>query len=120
MQELLARGCRLSSGKCLPDNQLEFRLITDPRELISGTRQILEPTGAVQAKQTIEAILIPLVAFDAQHHRLGHGQGYYDRFLADYPGLKIGLAYAYQEVDRIAVTAQDIPLDLIITERGIN
>ena len=69
-----------------------------------------------------EVVLVPLVAFDAQGHRLGYGGGYYDRTLAHLRAqgdvLAVGCAHAGQEVPRIPCLPTDQPLDVILTERG--
>ncbi|HRJ06447.1 MAG TPA: 5-formyltetrahydrofolate cyclo-ligase [Candidatus Saccharibacteria bacterium] len=67
-----------------------------------------------------DVIIVPLVAFDDSCHRLGHGGGWYDRFLATQPNaLKIGLAFDIQQVDILPVEEHDIPLDCIVTESRI-
>jgi len=88
---------------------------------------ILEPTDLTQiSARDLQLILLPLVGFDAHGHRLGSGAGYYDRALSfrrlrrHWPGPKlVGLAYECQRVEVLAVRTTDIPLDAIITERGI-
>ena len=68
----------------------------------------------------LDLIVLPLVAFDAQGHRLGMGGGYYDRALAAHrrrPVL-VGAAFACQEVPRVPARPWDVPLDEVITERG--
>jgi len=74
-----------------------------------------------------DAILMPVVGFDRHGNRLGMGAGYYDRALRHLrdgsrrwrrPRL-VGLAFACQEVERIVPSAWDIPLDVVVTERGI-
>jgi 5-formyltetrahydrofolate cyclo-ligase len=68
----------------------------------------------------LDLIVMPLVAFDAQGHRLGMGGGYYDRALATHRRrpLLVGAAFACQEVGRVPARHWDVPLDLVITERG--
>ncbi len=88
---------------------------------------ILAPTDlAPVSARDLQLILIPLVGFDLQGHRLGSGAGYYDRALAfrrlrrHWPGPKlVGIAYECQRVEALAVRPTDVPLDAIITERGI-
>ena len=67
-------------------------------------------------------VLIPGLAFDAKGNRLGRGKGYYDRFLADprmQLALKVGVAWNFQVVSEVPVSAHDIPMDWIVTEEGI-
>lgn len=69
-------------------------------------------------------ILLPGVAFSSNGKRLGHGMGYYDKFLQRYftenPNRKpkrtflIGLAFKEQIVDNIPITDQDAILDDVI------
>lgn len=66
-----------------------------------------------------DLILTPLVAFDAQRHRLGHGAGYYDRAFAALPrALRIGVAWSTQQVTKVPVDAWDVPLHAVATEKG--
>jgi 5-formyltetrahydrofolate cyclo-ligase len=67
-----------------------------------------------------DSLLIPLLAFDARGHRLGYGGGYYDRTLAVLPGrMRIGCAFAAQQVDAVPVDPYDITLDAVATDQGI-
>jgi len=72
-----------------------------------------------------EVVFVPLAAFDGKGHRLGTGAGYYDRTL---PGLRaqneklltIGLAFAVQQERELPHENTDVPLDAVITERGVH
>ena len=48
-----------------------------------------------------------------------YGAGYYDRFLADFKGVKIGICYNFQLLDEICTDTHDIPMDYIISEENI-
>jgi len=74
----------------------------------------------------LDVVFLPLVGFDRCGTRLGMGGGYYDRAFAFrrlrsawHAPLLVGIAYALQEVQCIAPAAHDVPLDLVITERGV-
>ena len=51
--------------------------------------------------------------------RHGRGGGYYDKFLAITRAIKVGLTFYTNIRDTIERKDHDIPMDIIITERGI-
>ncbi len=67
-------------------------------------------------KQDIDAIIIPCVGYDLQGNRLGHGGGYYDRYLEDYKGLKILAGFVCQQVERVVTDEYDQLVDMIVNE----
>ena len=67
----------------------------------------------------VDMIIIPGIAYDLKGNRIGSGKGYFDRFLGNNDSLKIALAYEFQIIDDIPITDNDIPVDIIITERRI-
>ena len=71
------------------------------------------------ATVTPDLIVTPLLAFDARGGRLGQGGGYYDRTFAALPdALRIGFAYAGQELESLSLEPHDIRLHGVLTERG--
>ncbi len=68
--------------------------------------------------QTPSVIIVPMLAFNVDNYRLGYGGGYYDRYLSDFTGLKIGLAFDEQEAE-LVLEPFDVPLDVIITPSKI-
>ena len=74
--------------------------------------------------QSLDIILIPLVAFDRSCNRIGMGSGFYDKALSvlDDSVKKtqlIGLAYEFQKLDHIQPNKWDIALDCIVTEKKV-
>ena len=64
-------------------------------------------------------ILVPLVAFDGERHRLGRGGGFYDRTLAAHPGARaVGYAFESRRVQAVPVGPHDRRLDVVVTDRG--
>ena len=67
--------------------------------------------------ETLDMIVVPLVAFDRAGARLGYGGGCYDRYLPTVsPACQIvGIAFDEQRVDRVPTDAHDLPLPNIIS-----
>src|SRR5665213_531262 len=97
----------------------EIRGITG---LAKGRFGLEEPVEREPASlESLDAVIVPIVAFDRRGTRLGYGKGFYDVFLRELPRSveRIGLAFSAQEVDHIPALPHDEPLDTIITEREI-
>ena len=71
--------------------------------------------------KVLEMAVVPGVAFGKSGHRLGHGKGYFDRFLRQLSPncLKVGIAFDFQLLPELPNEVHDIPLDLIITDKEI-
>jgi 5-formyltetrahydrofolate cyclo-ligase len=68
----------------------------------------------------VDTVLVPMVAFDDDGWRIGHGAGYYDRFLSANPhAYRLGVALELQRVDACLPQEWDEPLHALVTEDGI-
>jgi 5-formyltetrahydrofolate cyclo-ligase len=77
--------------------------------------------GRLIVPETVDLVVVPGLAFDARGHRLGRGDGYYDRFLARLPHTTttIGLCFDSQIVDNVPVDETDRGVDLVVTDRRV-
>lgn len=76
--------------------------------------------GVVVEPEDIDLVICPLVGFDEECFRLGLGGGYYDRFLPRCTkAVKYGAAFENQKFERVPRDTWDIPLDAVVTEKGI-
>jgi len=94
-------------------------LQVDMREVRPGIR---EPMGGKPCPvQFIDLVIVPGLGFSDRGFRVGRGMGFYDRFLAqdDFIGVSCGLAYEEQVVDDIPVLDHDMPLGMLVTDRGV-
>lgn len=72
----------------------------------------------------LDVILVPCVALDKEGHRLGHGKGYYDKFISQTivrgtrPFL-IGVCLGYQLIDHVPTTALDVNMDVVVSPSGV-
>lgn len=122
---VIARLMDAGQPVCLPvvlgdEQPLELRVWQDGAPLYeAGFGTLAPPEEAPRAQPDV--ILMPLLGFDKNGTRLGYGGGYYDRTLAALPKRPrlIGFAFALQEMDLIPREAHDVPLDAIVTERGV-
>ncbi len=95
-------------------------IVFDPEAtvLVKNKQQIPEPLyGEKLDPQLIDAVIIPLLTFDQQGHRVGYGGGFYDRFLEKCKPnvLKIGVSL-FEPISEILDThQQDIRLTHCIT-----
>lgn len=94
--------------------------IKSPEELEKGPFDIKQPkaeyTRPVPVKD-IDVVIAPGIAFDNSGNRIGHGAGFYDRFLTTLPSptLTIGLAFDFQVVSEIPALSWDVPVKKIIS-----
>ena len=104
------------------DVSLRLSYLTAASSLVCSTFQVPEPIGCeIPARpEDVSLCIVPMLGFGKNGSRIGYGKGYYDRFLQKYPHIyKIGAAFSCQKCDEIPITADDIRMDVIITEHGI-
>ena len=111
----LENGKQIAVPKCERDD-IVFYHINSLEDLGEGCFGILEPkTNKIVHNFDNSICIIPGVAFDKQKNRIGYGRGFYDRFLENYNGIKIGLTYKECICERIDVACNDIKMDKTIS-----
>ena len=123
MRSLVEQGATLALPVVTePDEALTFRVWAPGDALIKGAYGIYMPDGDSLEVQP-EIVLVPLLAFDGDGHRLGQGGGFYDRTLDklrhDGEVTAIGVAFAAQRVQAIPRADHDQRLDAVLTEDGV-
>ncbi len=106
----------------LIDRTLEFVPYTQNSALQANRFGIPEPLGLAVPIEQLEVLLLPLVAFDDHHQRLGMGGGFYDQTLATCTSrpFLVGIAHECQRAPQLPTEPWDIPLDIILTETGVH
>jgi 5-formyltetrahydrofolate cyclo-ligase len=86
---------------------------------------LIGPDKLVAARR-LDLVIVPLLGFDDECHRLGMGGGFYDRSFAFVRRLKrarrpflLGFAHDSQKVDHLQVQPWDIRLDAVATDRDL-
>jgi 5-formyltetrahydrofolate cyclo-ligase len=123
LKKLTLQNCTLAFPRvAAKDEPLVFHRWMPGQNLQRGAYGIPEPARDWPLAYP-KILLVPLLAFDANGHRLGYGGGYYDRTLdflrANSTVRAIGVAYAGQEVAELPREEHDHPLDAVITETGV-
>ncbi len=116
--KLIANGIKVGYPICVNDN-IEFYYAS---KFNVGAYGILEPEVESSEKVDlgyVDLVLVPLVGFDEAANRIGHGKGYYDRFLSEEEFTTIGVAFEIQKLDKVICDENDVNLDLIISEENI-
>ncbi|KAL9710368.1 hypothetical protein Ac2012v2_006669 [Leucoagaricus gongylophorus] len=135
VSEVLESGRTLFVPKVMDKyGRMDCMKIYDKKDLMSlpsGIWGIKEPDAFWQGEPRLRAldspgldvILLPAIAFSRDFARLGHGKGYYDRFITSYHGffhrkpLLVGLALREQMLEKasIPMDENDWFMDLIVT-----
>ena len=117
IQELAIEG-RLLLPRCEGDGIMNFYKVASLRkDLVKGHFGIMEPReGLEKFEGDIPIFLVPGVQFNWDGCRVGHGKGYYDRFLAKFPkAYKAGIATPAQiSKEPLPQKETDIKMDTII------
>ncbi len=102
-----------------PKAPLEFREWHPGIELAKGPLDIPYPVNSPEV--TPNAVLLPMNGWDAQGYRLGYGGGFFDRTLAGLAKkpVVIGISYELARLETIYPQSWDIPMDYVVTERGV-
>ena len=102
-----------------PRAPLIFREWHPGVELAKGPLDIPYPVNSPEV--TPNAVLLPMNGWDAQGYRLGYGGAFFDRTLAGLAKkpVVIGISYELARLETIYPQSSDIPMDYVVTERGV-
>jgi 5-formyltetrahydrofolate cyclo-ligase len=102
-----------------PRTPLLFREWHPGVALTEGPLSIPYP---VESREVLpDQVLLPMNGWDEAGYRLGYGAGYFDRTLAALAKrpLVIGVSYEIARIPTIYPQSWDIPVDWVVTERGV-
>jgi 5-formyltetrahydrofolate cyclo-ligase len=123
--EALLRGHIVVYPRTVPETRgMTLHQVASLEHLRTGSYGIREPDVErcpEVPEASIDAALVPGLAWDRTGGRLGRGAGYYDRLFANaaWRGFRCGIFFSLQEVDAIPREPWDLPLDAVVTEREV-
>lgn len=105
---------RLDEGRGLYE---AAEVVSPADDLCVGRFGVREPRAHCSAVplNSIDAVLVPGVAFDLAGHRLGRGAGFYDRMLSETSGERIGIAFDWQISESVPTETHDVYMTRILT-----
>ncbi len=119
----LEQGKRVAVPRCIDGtSRMDFYLIRSMDDLEPCTFSVLEPVPdrCEKLADFREAFcIVPGLGFDMQGFRLGYGKGYYDRFLADFPGKTAGICYNCCMRNLLPHGRYDRAVDILVTEKYV-
>jgi len=122
-QSLSVLGVTVAYPVCFEKGRMEAYVPEDDTAIETAAYGIKSPVAArsvLIAPAEIDLVLVPCVAFDGNFNRLGHGAGYYDRYLPQCRNATFVLAgFEAQRLDEVHQDAHDVKMDIIVTEKTV-
>jgi len=118
METALREGKTLLLPRCLDGARMAALPVRNLEGLNPGVLGIPEPAFPTDGTRIPEPdlILVPCMAAAPHGVRLGHGAGYYDRFLAEHSGRAVCLCFRALLRGDLPAEATDVITDLVITD----
>lgn len=119
----LGQGKALAFPVCRGGGQMEAHIPAGPESWRQGKYGIWEPDpdgSRLVEPGELDMVILPCVGFDARGRRLGHGGGYYDRYLPQCPeAVRVLVAFEAQRLEQVRTDPHDQRAELAVTERGV-
>ena len=100
------------------DKTIQALQTNDDTRFRKNEYNLYEPEDGVTVNPAgLDMVFVPLLTFDKRGFRIGYGQGFYDRYLAQCRRecIKIGFSY-FEPLDEIEdASLFDVPLNLCVT-----
>ena len=102
---------------------MEARVFGNGYKLVEGAYGIPVPAEGAEVvpPEEIDYVIVPCVSCDIEGRRLGHGMGWYDRFLGSLRDdcCKTAICYDKLLAEKLPAEPHDIRMDTVMTEEAI-
>ena len=122
LQGALSAGKQLLVPRIAGPGQMQLVPLQSLGQLQPGAFGILEPPQAlpaIPAGSGVQLAVLPCLAAARSGARLGHGGGYYDRFLANYSGRRLILCPEALLAQSLPTGPLDEPAQAVLTEKTL-
>ena len=122
LRSALDAGKEVAVPRCIPGTrEMRFHFISSLGQVEPGAFGVEEPPASAPVADPAAGglMLVPALMIDRRGYRLGYGKGYYDRYIAGFAGRTVGLCYSRDFAGTIRHGRFDLPVDVVVTERGI-
>ena len=123
--EALRRNKKIYYPRCnISERTMTYHEVKSPDELSPDSYGIREPSPASPVFDPEKAegsavCFVPGLLFDRDGYRLGYGGGYYDRFLSEFRGNRVGVIYTDFIVEDVPRGRFDLRMDILLTENNV-
>lgn len=97
---------------------MDYAKLSEKEEYSSSFGIKLKSPSSNLKSQTPDIVLVPALAFDEMGYRLGRGAGYFDRYLSQFKGVSIGLAFKESLTKELPRRPHDERVDYVVSEEG--
>lgn len=115
-------GKRVAYPRVESKGKMKFYYVDEYESMEAGAYGIKEPaTGSEYvclSSLTSPLIIVPALCYSHDGVRLGYGGGYYDKFLACFNGISLGVCYSDCIASKLITEQHDICVNHIVTQDG--
>ena len=120
IRRFLDEGKSLAVPRIIDANHMISVPFTSWEDLKTDTMGIMAPETTTVYPGPLDIAITPGLGFTIAGNRIGFGRGYYDKwFRANAVKTKIALAYEAQILEQLPTGRNDIPVDIIVTEKRV-